>query len=435
MELLYNIKVEALRLVGILNSKGYDSYLIGSYPFIKYHNSIHQDEKMKVKNFSIITNATLPELQKLFTIKESKKSDFNKYVLIEDLLKSNLIYFKVYYATSYFDVVNQKEIAINTVNDILNQFNFLIDTIRIDKNANIVDFSNKKSSAFESVESKALLINGNLREKLMINPLIMLDLCYRYSNIDYTINDSLLKIISNNYKYLKHNSFEDIVKYFNMILTSKNPSKGLKIIKLAISKLDYNGIELFKFLTDISDEYLERMDKFDDSVDIISRWAYLLKEFDLQNYLQIIDNFKLSYKNKIVWLIQHFDIIKEENYKMAIFNSKESLKDISEEKWDIFLLFQMFNKLTIINRILNPEYEQNCKNIIECIYCRPFFEYQLKYDDNELSKIANVEKGPWLDITKKDLLLKILFCDKHPDEQQYLELVKESIEYGLISSI
>ena len=432
---MYNLKVEALRLVNVLNSKGYESYLIGNYPFIKYHNSNHPDEKLKIKQFSIITNATLSDLQQLFTIKQDKKSDFNKYVLIEDLLKSNLVYFKVYYATNYFNVVNKKEIVVNTIEDILSQFNFLIDTIRIDKNANMINYTNKKSSAFESVESKSLLINGNFREKLTINPLIILDLCYRYSNLDYEINDSILKVIANNYKYLKYTSVENITKYFNMILESKYPSKGLKIIKKTMSQLDYNDNNIFEFLENISDEYLEQMDKLNNSVDIISRWSYLLKSFDEQTYLQIINNFNLPYLNKIVWLIQHFDIIREKEYKLAIFNSKESLKMITEEKWDIFLLFQMFNKLTTINSLLYPEYEQQCKNIIECIYCRPFFEYQLMYDDDDLVKIANVEKGNWLNITKQNLLLKIINCEKHPDEQQYLELVKESIEYGLISDM
>jgi hypothetical protein len=88
-----------------------------------------------------------------------------------------------------------------------------------------------------------------------------------------------------------------------------------------------------------------------------------------------------------------------------------------------------------MDRKLNLDLEIKCGKIIDTIYSRPIFDYQLKYNDKELCEIANVEAGNWLQITKENLVQKILMCDKHPDEDKYLEMAKESIEYGLISSI
>ncbi len=432
---MYNLKIEVFNIIETLNQNNYTAYLVENYPFVKYHNLTHSTDKMKIKQFSIVTDANLETLEKLFTIKKVEQNNYNKYALIEITLNSNTIYFKVYYATEYTNVVNKQTIKVDTVKKILNEFSFLIDTIRMDTDSNLIDYSCKKGSAFNSIQNKTLQINGNLREKISINPLIILELCYKYSNINYSVSDSNIKIIANNYNTLKYESLENIVRYFNMILMSKKPSKGLKIIKSHMSKFNYNGNNIFDFLLNIDDQYLEKLDTFTNAVDIMSRWAYLLKLFGEEQYLQIINMFKLSYKHKVIWLIQHFDIIREPDYKLAIYNSKESLKLISEEKWDIFLLFNMFNKLTIINTILYPEYEEQCKNIIESIYCRPFFEYQLLYDDNELIKIANVESGEWLNVAKEQLLLNIINCEKHPNEDECLELAKEAIEYGLIATL
>lgn len=430
---MYNLKIEALKIISELKNNKFEACLVGNYPFVKYHNSIHVNDKLKIKQFSIITNATLDDIQKLFKVTKVFENNYNKSALIEILLKSNLVYFKIFYSANYTNIINNKMKSVDTIEKILNEFSFLLETVTIDENSKLVNYTNKKLDAFQSIEDKALQTNGNFREKIMENPLIMLELCYYASNMNYNINDSYLKIITNNNSYLRYELLSNIVKYFNMILMSKHPIDGIKIIKNNMINFKYDDMELFKFLEQIPNEYIEELSKFDSSIDIISRWAYLLRPLD--NAEAIIDNFQLSYKNKILWLLQNFDIVKEENYKMAIYNSKETFKMIAEVKWDIFLLYEMFDKLTKIHSKLNPDLEIKCGKIIDTIYSRPIFDYQLKYNDKELCEIANVEAGSWLQITKENLVQKILMCDKHPDEEKYLEMAKESIEYGLISSI
>jgi hypothetical protein len=431
---MYNLKIEALKIISELKDNKYEACLVGNYPFVKYHNSIHADDKLKIKQFSIITNATLDDIKKLFKVTKVFENSYNKCALIEILLKQNLVYFKIYYAADYTNVINNKVKSVDTIDKILNEFSFLLETITIDENSKLVNYTNKKLDAFQSIEEKALQVNGNFREKIMENPLIMLELCYYASNMNYSINSSLLKIISNNNGYLRYELLSNIVKYFNMILMSKHPLEGIKIIKDHMIDFKYNDIEIFKFLEKIPNDYINELSKFDSSIDIISRWAYLLKPINTEA-VEIINNFQLNYKNKILWLLQNFELIQEENYKMAIYNSKETFKMITEAKGDIFLLYEMFDKLTKIHSKLNPTLEVKCGKIIDAIYSRPFFDYQLKYDDKELCEIANVEAGDWLQITKENLVQKILMCDKHPDEEEYLEMTKESIEYGLISSI
>lgn len=430
---MYNLKLEALKIINELIDNNYDAYFVGNYPFVKCHNSFHQTNKLKVKQISMITNATLETIQKLFKISKVNVEDYSKSAMIEVLVKQNLVYFKIYYAAGYTNVINNNIKQIDTVEKIQNEFSFLLETMLMDKDSKLINYVGKKADAFESVKEKLLQSNGNFREKVLDNPLIMLELCYYASNMDYTITDAVLKIISNNNHYLKNESLSNIVRYINMILMSKNPIVGIKIIKDHMIDFKYDDVKIFKFLELIPNEYIEKLNKFSAPIDIISRWTYLLRSFSENDCIEIIDNFKLGFKNKIMWMLQNFDLIKQENYKMAIYDSRESLKQITEAKWNIFLLFDMFDRLTKMHCALDNTLDEKCKNMIETIYSRPFFEYQLLYNDEELCKIANVEAGPWIPLAKSNLLNKIIMCSKHPNEEAYLELTKEAIEYGLIS--
>ena len=93
----------------------------------------------------------------------------------------------------------------------------------------------------------------------------------------------------------------------------------------------------------------------------------------------------------------------------------------------------MFDKLTKLHQILNEDKADVCKKIMDTICSRPFFTYQIAYSDDDICKIANIEKGEWLELTKEHLIKKIILEKKHPNEDQYMNLLKESIEYGLIS--
>lgn len=422
---MYNLKIEAVKILETLEDNGYEAFFVGNYPLVKQYNIYHQSSKMKAKQIEIITNADINCLQKLFKVTKINDKDYSKSALIELEIKQNLVYFKIYHAAEYYNVITKKTKTVDSIEKILDNFSFLLETIRMDKDSNLYDYSNKKINSFSSIKDKLLLSNGNFREKLLDNPNIILELCYYASNLDFLINESVFKIISNNNSYLKYESIEKITRYFNMILMSKNPFIGLKIIKNTMLDFDYNGIRIFKFLENIADEHLYKLSNFNSSIDIISRWAYLLKTIDNQS--EVIDNFKLSYKNKIIWLLKNFDIIDEQDYKMAIYNSKESLRCITESKCDVFLLYEMFDKLTKLHCVLDNSKINICKSFIDTICSRPFFEYQVIYTDDYICELANKEKGEWLENVKTDIIKKIIKCDKHPENDVYLEMLIDSI--------
>lgn len=418
---MYNLKVEAERLMNILNKKGYESAFIGPYPYMKYHNAIHED-RLKTKDIQFITNASLDQLKNIFKVVKVG-SDFINYCIIETELKQNLIYFKVYYNNNYVSKVDGTITKVTTLNDILNNRNFAIDTITIDLNGKMHCLENdKKAIGYESIENRILVANGDFETLIKRNPMIMLEACVYASDLPYTISQEYLTIMSNNYNYLKYESIDDIVKYVENIMKTNNPLKGLNIIKSSLSNYSYNNIKIFDFVNHIDNkEDIVKLEKND----LLSRWSFLLYKMPNDVIKQTIDIFKLD-KNKILWLINNFELPKSNNIKESIYNVSKTIKSINDNKkmHDIFVLYKMINILSNIYTILDPSNKEKYEFMSNLICSRPFFNDQVLYEDSDIIKIVKKDINNIEDY-KTELVKYILMLDKHPDDEEYIEVMKK----------
>lgn len=418
---MYNLKVEAERLMNILNKKGYESAFIGPYPYMKYHNAIHED-RLKTKDIQFITNASLDQLKNIFKVVKVG-SDFVNYCIIETELKQNLIYFKVYYNNNYVSKVDGTITKVTTLNDILNNRNFAIDTITIDLNGKMHCLENdKKAIGYESIENRILVANGDFETLIKRNPMIMLEACIYASDLPYTISQEYLTIMNNNYNYLKYESIDDIVKYVENIMKTNNPLKGLNIIKSSLSNYSYNNIKIFDFVNHIDNkEDIVKLEKND----LLSRWSFLLYKMPNDVIKQTIDIFKLD-KNKILWLINNFELPKSNNIKESIYNVSKTIKSINDNKkmHDIFVLYKMINILSNIYTILDPSNKEKYEFMSNLICSRPFFNDQVLYEDSDIIKIVKKDINNIEDY-KTELVKYILMLDKHPDDEEYIEVMKK----------
>lgn len=418
---MYNLKVEAERLMNILNKKGYESAFIGPYPYMKYHNAIHED-RLKTKDIQFITNASLDQLKNIFKVVKVG-SDFINYCIIETELKQNLIYFKVYYNNNYVSKVDGTITKVTTLNDILNNRNFAIDTITIDLNGKMHCLENdKKAIGYESIENRILVANGDFETLIKRNPMIMLEACVYASDLPYTISQEYLTIMNNNYNYLKYESIDDIVKYVENIMKTNNPLKGLNIIKSSLSNYSYNNIKIFDFVNYIDNkEDIVKLEKND----LLSRWSFLLYKMPNDVIKQTIDIFKLD-KNKILWLINNFELPKSNNIKESIYNVSKTIKSINDNKkmHDIFVLYKMINILSNIYTILDPSNKEKYEFMSNLICSRPFFNDQVLYEDSDIIKIVKKDINNIEDY-KTELVKYILMLDKHPDDEEYIEVMKK----------
>lgn len=418
---MYNLKVEAERLMNILNKKGYESAFIGPYPYMKYHNAIHED-RLKTKDIQFVTNASLDQLKNIFKVVKVG-SDFVNYCIIETELKQNLIYFKVYYNNNYVSKVDGTITKVTTLNDILNNRNFAIDTITIDLNGKMHCLENdKKAIGYESIENRILVANGDFETLIKRNPMIMLEACVYASDLPYAIPQEYLTIMNNNYNYLKYESIDDIVKYVENIMKTNNPLKGLNIIKSSLSNYSYNNIKIFDFVNHINNkEDIVKLEKND----LLSRWSFLLYKMPNDIVEQTIDIFKLD-KNKILWLINNFELPKSNNIKESIYNVSKTIKSINDNKkmHDIFVLYKMINILSNIYTILDPSNKEKYEFMSNLICSRPFFNDQVLYEDSDIIKIIKKDINNIEDY-KTELVKYILMLDKHPDDEEYIEVMKK----------
>ena len=418
---MYNLKVEAERLMNILNKKGYESAFIGPYPYMKYHNAIHED-RLKTKDIQFVTNASLDQLKNIFKVVKVG-SDFVNYCIIETELKQNLIYFKVYYNNNYVSKVDGTITKVTTLNDILNNRNFAIDTITIDLNGKMHCLENdKKAIGYESIENRILVANGDFETLIKRNPMIMLEACVYASDLPYAIPQEYLTIMNNNYNYLKYESIDDIVKYVENIMKTNNPLKGLNIIKSSLSNYSYNNIKIFDFVNHINNkENIVKLEKND----LLSRWSFLLYKMPNDIVKQTIDIFKLD-KNKILWLINNFELPKSNNIKESIYNVSKTIKSINDNKkmHDIFVLYKMINILSNIYTILDPSNKEKYEFMSNLICSRPFFNDQVLYEDSDIIKIIKKDINNIEDY-KTELVKYILMLDKHPDDEEYIEVMKK----------
>ena len=418
---MYNLKVEAERLMNILNKKGYESAFIGPYPYMKYHNAIHED-RLKTKDIQFVTNASLDQLKNIFKVVKVG-SDFVNYCIIETELKQNLIYFKVYYNNNYVSKVDGTITKVTTLNDILNNRNFAIDTITIDLNGKMHCLENdKKAIGYESIENRILVANGDFETLIKRNPMIMLEACIYASDLPYAIPQEYLTIMNNNYNYLKYESIDDIVKYVENIMKTNNPLKGLNIIKSSLSNYSYNNIKIFDFVNHINNkEDIVKLEKND----LLSRWSFLLYKMPNDIVEQTIDIFKLD-KNKILWLINNFELPKSNNIKESIYNVSKTIKSINDNKkmHDIFVLYKMINILSNIYIILDPSNKEKYEFMSNLICSRPFFNDQVLYEDGDIIKIIKKDINNIEDY-KTELVKYILMLDKHPDDEEYIEVMKK----------
>lgn len=418
---MYNLKVEAERLMNILNKKGHESAFIGPYPYMKYHNAIHED-RLKTKDIQFVTNASLDQLKNIFKVVKVG-SDFVNYCIIETELKQNLIYFKVYYNNNYVSKVDGTITKVTTLNDILNNRNFAIDTITIDLNGKMHCLENdKKAIGYESIENRILVANGDFETLIKRNPMIMLEACVYASDLPYAIPQEYLTIMNNNYNYLKYESIDDIVKYVENIMKTNNPLKGLNIIKSSLSNYSYNNIKIFDFVNHINNkEDIVKLEKND----LLSRWSFLLYKMPNDIVEQTIDIFKLD-KNKILWLINNFELPKSNNIKESIYNVSKTIKSINDNKkmHDIFVLYKMINILSNIYIILDPSNKEKYEFMSNLICSRPFFNDQVLYEDSDIIKIIKKDINNIEDY-KTELVKYILMLDKHPDDEEYIEVMKK----------
>ncbi len=231
---------KALELLKVLESNGYEAYLVGGFVRDLLINK-------KSNDVDICTNATPMDIKKIFN---DVKLPFEGYGSV------HLTYKKVdFEITTYRKDLEynngrspSKIVYTNSLLDDLKRRDFTINTLCMNSNAEVIDLINAR----KEIEKRIIKSIGNADKKLKEDSLRILRAIRFATVLDFEIDDELKTAIFNNAPMLEKLSYYRKKQELNKIFSSSNKMRGISILKEL--KLDkYLGINLDKKVVNTND--------------------------------------------------------------------------------------------------------------------------------------------------------------------------------------
>lgn len=252
------------KILVTLEKNGFLAYVVGGYV---------RDLLLNIKScdYDICTNARDSDLKCLFNVIECKygsfKIEYNK---------------KIYEITTFRKDVNyidnrrpEKIIYVDTLYEDLQRRDFTINTICIDKDDNIIDLLNGRVD----LNNKIIRVVGNTELKIKEDALRILRAIRFATVLNFKLDDELIKYIKEYGYLIKNLSYYRRRQELDKIFTSKNIKYGINLLK---------EFELDKYL-DINLNFK--------IVDLMGIWA----QINNMNYpftrteIKLINNYKNTY--------------------------------------------------------------------------------------------------------------------------------------------
>ena len=295
-----------------LEENGYKAYLVGGFV---------RDYLLGIKSYDIdiCTDALPVNLHQIFKI----NSNSNNYGGFNLKIKNYNIDITTFRKEISYD--NRKPVEMEYVSDLETDIlrrDFTINSICMDSKEHIIDLVD----GINDLNNCKIKMLGNIKERLIEDPLRILRAIRISSILNFEIDSSLDKEIKNNYKLVNTLSNTRIKEELTKILLHPNFKKGLELLK------EYKILDLLNitypddiiYVSDISGMYAQ--------INISSNLPFTkLEQTNIINIRQIVLNGKID--NHIL-------------YKYGLYTSLVASNFLNINKKDIT---KMYNKLPIKN--------------------------------------------------------------------------------------
>jgi tRNA nucleotidyltransferase (CCA-adding enzyme) len=265
----------ALKLLNIIESKGYKAYIVGGFPRDLYLGR-------RTIDIDICTNATPKDLKEIF---ESSKMTNDKYGSI------SLYYRKIRFEITTFrqdiEYINNRRPSkfkyIDDLKEDLKRRDFTINTLCIDKDGNLLDLLEVK----RDIDNKLIKMVGNPRNKLKEDSLRILRAIRFATVLDFDLDNELKKYIRKHGHLVKQLSYYRKKEELDKIFTSPNIKKGIALLK---------ELNLIGYLE------LKDLDKIVITPSLIGIWAQLnpINYQFTNNEKELIKNINIVMKENIL---------------------------------------------------------------------------------------------------------------------------------------
>lgn len=337
----------ALKLLNKFNESNFKAYIVGGFPRDLYINK-------KSTDVDICTNATPKEIKEIFKDSKINNEQYGSVSLIYNNIRFEITTFrkeKKYENNRY--PVKIKYID-NLIDDLLRR-DFTINTLCIDSNGNYVDLLNAK----QDIDNKIIKCVGDANKKIKDDILRSLRAIRFATILNFKLDDKLKKAIKKNKKLIKKLSYYRKKEELEKIFSSSNCKYGLDLIK----------------------------------------------ELELENVLNIETDVVITTSSLGIWA--QLDVVDiypfTKNEKEIIKNIKKALK---ENVLDNAVLYKYgLYVCTLVGEIKNIDRVK----IVKKYNSLPIFSIKdINIKADEICKILNKNKGPFIKEIYKDLEYKIL---------------------------
>lgn len=212
----------ALKILNMIEKKGYKAYIVGGYPRDRYLG-------IKSMDIDICTNAHVNVLELMFDNVDTKYKNYGNCIIYMNNYKFEVTTFR---KERYLKNRNDIELEfIDNLEEDLKRRDFTINTLCIDKDGKYVD----KLNSINDLNNKIIKIIGNI-DRLKDDPLRILRAIRFAGNLDFKLDTNLIEGI----------------KKFGILITNLSNNK----INEELNKMNDKGIDLLKEYN--LDKYIEK---------------------------------------------------------------------------------------------------------------------------------------------------------------------------------
>lgn len=359
----------AKKVLRMITEKGYEAYIVGGY-VRNYLLGIESND------IDITTNATPKELQEIFENVDLPSTNYGAVIINNHGVRYEITTFRK--EISYTD--NRKPVEIEYINDLhedLLRRDFVINTICIDENGDVIDYLNGK----DDLEKRIVRSVGDATAKLEQDSLRILRAIRFASTLNFELDQELVSAIIYNKHLLKSLSYNRKKEELDKIFSSSNASKGIEL--------------LLKFGLDKELE-LERLKNVKNTDSLIAVWSIL----------NVVDIYPFTNSEKE--LIKDINEALEYNnydpkvlYKYGLYVNQVAglIKGLDKKK-----ITELYNNLNIHSR------------------------KELDIETNEIINIVKKSPGEYIKDVYVDLESKVLYSKLDNNHDLLLNYIKDNVD-------
>lgn len=369
------VQENALKILEEITDKGFKAYIVGG--FVRdYLLGIESND------IDITTNATPKQLQEIF---EDSIVDLTEYGSVT-VMKKNIRYEITTFRKEKKYIDNRKPIEIEYIDNLyedLQRRDFIINTICMDKNGNIIDFLNGQ----KDLSKKVINTVGKAKERLEEDSLRILRAIRFATNLNFELSEEIEEAIPEVKHLLKTLSYNRKKEELDKIFASANVKRGIEL--------------LLKYKLDQELE-LDKLKEVKNTDSLISVWS-ILNVVDIypftSNEKELIQNINDALK------LNNSDPMALYRYGLYVNSVAGAIKGIEKKK-----ITEAYDRLAIYSR------------------------KDIEVTSEEIMKILEKEPGKYLKEIYNDLEEEILYSRLQNRKTEILKYIKENYQERVLDS-